>query len=158
MALNKHVDQNESEFYIKKRAILELFDSKYPLAVNLWRGERLPSDGTPFLYPILKSFKLSNGKPRNADIKTYQKNGELWVDSSSGGISLFDLFGVPMKKWNYYKLPAGTEIPYGLVITKDTFNPTFNSTHYSIRPNWDMPLTKFIMLLDILAKNFVQGK
>ena len=48
MALNKHEDQKESEFYIKKRAILELFDSKYPLAVNLWRGERLPSDGTSF--------------------------------------------------------------------------------------------------------------
>lgn len=151
-------NQKESDFFIKKRELLELFDSKYPLDVTLWRGERVPSSGTPFLYPILKAFKLSNGKTRNEDIKTYLKSGEQWVDAESGGISLFDLFGIPVKKWNYYKLPKGVKVPYGLVITKDDYNPGFGATHYSIRANWDMPLTKFLMLLDDLAKDFVLEK
>lgn len=151
-------DKKESDFYIKKRALNELFDSNYPLDVNLWRGERIPVDGTPFLYPILKSFKLSNGKMRLPDIRTYNKGNEEWVDSKSGGISLFDVIGIPVKKWNYYKLPKGAKIPYGLVITKDELNPGFNATHYSIRPHWDMPLTKFLMLLDDLAQSFVVEK
>ena len=112
----------------------------------------------PPLYPILKSFKLSNGRVRKKDIRTYTKNGELWIDCKSGGVSLFDVLGVPNKKWEYYKLPAGVRIPFGLVITKDEFNDLHRATHYSIRANWDMPLTKFLMLLDELAAQLIFEK
>jgi len=80
--------------------------------------------GIPVLYPILKSFKLSNGRVRKKDIHTYRQNGEFWIDCKSGEISLFDVLGAPNKKWEYYKLPIGVKIPSGLVITKDKLNET----------------------------------
>ncbi|WP_374693727.1 hypothetical protein [Microbulbifer sp. TB1203] len=48
---------------------------------------------------------------------------------------------------------TGTEIPNGLIITKDSYNKRFNATHYSISPNYDMPKFQFIQLLDALARN-----
>lgn len=141
----------DEDLYLDKRKMGELFDSSYPLEINLWRGQKPEDVGAPALYPILKSFLLSNGKTRDPDIKTYQKGGEIWIDSKSGGISLFDKLGVPNKKWLYYKLGAGTKIPNGLYIVKDNYNARHESFHYSIKAGWDMPLTKFLMLLDELA-------
>jgi hypothetical protein len=148
-------ENKEDDFFLKKRELGELFDSAYDLNVNLWRGQKPGERGSPVLYPILKAFKLSNGKTRKEDIRTYQKNGELWVDWKSGGVSLFDVLGVPVKKWDYYRIPKGAKIPQGLVITKDSFNKTHNATHYSIRPHWDMPVAKFCMLLDELTKELI---
>ncbi len=149
------IDETEDEYFINKRALGELFDSTYALNVNLWRGQKPDQRGAPPLYPILKAFKLSNGRTRNPDIATYTKGGELWVNCKSGGVSLFDLLGVPVKRWDYYCIPAGTKLPRGLVITKDTFNSNFGATHYSVRPNWDMPVSRFCMLLDDLSKLLV---
>jgi hypothetical protein len=151
----KKDNQKEDEFFINKRELGELFDSSYSLEINLWRGQKREFRGSPALYPILKSFKLSNGKVRKPDIDTYMKNGALWVNCKSGGVSLFDVFGVPVQKWDYYRLPAGVKIPHGLVITKDSFNKIHGATHYSIRPNWDMPVSKFCMLLDELTKELI---
>ncbi len=148
-------NKSEDEFFIKKRELGELFDSTYSLDVNLWRGQKTEQRGTPPLYPILKAFKLSNGQTRKADIDTYTKNGELWVKCTSGGVSLFDLMGVPVKHWDYYRIPKGVKIPQGLVITKDTFNKIYGATHYSIRPHWDIPVSKFCMLLDELTKELI---
>jgi len=111
--------------------------------------------GQPILYPILKSFLLSNGKTRDPDIVTYKKNGEQWIDSKSGGVSLFDRLGVPNKKWLYYRLGIGGNIPHGLYIIKDRFNKRHDSFHYSIKAGWDMPLIRFLMLLDELAVNLI---
>lgn len=144
-------EEKEDQFFIEKRALGELFDSKYNLNVNLFRG-RNPNNNDPILYPILKSFLLSNGKVRDEDIKTYSKNGVLWVKCTGGGISLFDAFGCPVKSWEYFTLAFNkTKIPKGLVITKDEWHKKFKCYHYTIRPNWDMPVTKFCMLLDELA-------
>ena len=150
--------EKENDYLIHKRELGELFDSKYALNINLWRGQKAEDKSNPPLYPILKSFKLSNGRVRKKDIRTYTKNGELWIDCKSGGVSLFDVLGVPNKKWEYYKLPAGAIIPFGLVITKDEFNDLHRATHYSIRANWDMPLTKFLMLLVELAAQLIFEK
>ena len=136
---------SEDEFFIKKRELDELFDSKYALNVNLWRGKKKDQKGTSPLYPILKAFKLSNGKIRKPDIDTYSK----------GGVSLFDVLGVPVHNWDYYRIPKGVRIPPGLVITKDAYNNNYNATHYSIRPHWDMPVSKFCMLLDELTKELI---
>jgi len=117
----KNIDQpEEDEYFLKKRELGELFDSKFDSNVNLWRG-RNPKSNDPILYPILKSFHLSNGNLRPEDIKTYRRSGELWVKAKTGGISLFNRSGVPSKYWEYYKLLAGTTIPHGLVITKDKY-------------------------------------
>jgi len=147
--------EEEDEYFIEKRALGELFDSNYDLNVNLFRG-RNPNNSDPILYPILKSFLLSNGRVRDEDIKTYTKNGELWVACNTGGISLFDALGFPVKSWDYFKLSINTtKIPYGLVITKDDWHKKFKCFHYTIRPNWDMPVTKFCMLLDELSECLV---
>ncbi|HMW46745.1 MAG TPA: hypothetical protein PKC70_00495 [Cellvibrionaceae bacterium] len=148
-------NKNEDDFFIKKRELGELFDSTYALDVNLWRGQKKALRGTPPLYPILKSFKLSNGRTRKADIETYLRNGEQWVKCTSGGVSLFDLMGVPVEHWDYYRIPKDVKIPQGLVITKDAFNQAYGATHYSIRPHWDMPVSKFCMLLDELTKELI---
>ena len=79
----------------------------------------------------------------------------VWIKANGGGVSLFDVLGAPNKKWSYYRLPAGTPIPVGLVILKDNFNPKHNATHYTICPNWDMPLKNFLMLLDLLVPMLV---
>ncbi|WP_299587150.1 hypothetical protein [uncultured Microbulbifer sp.] len=145
-------DEKEDQFFVDKRELGELFDSSFDLNVNLFRG-RNPNNSDPILYPILKSFLLSNGRVRNEDIKTYRKGGELWVDCKSGGISLFDAKGCPVKSWEYFLLSFdNAKIPKGLVITKDDWHKRFKCFHYTIRPNWDMPVTKFCMLLDNLAE------
>ena len=146
-----NIDEKEDEFFVEKRALGELFDSKFDLNVNLFRGSN-PNNNDSILYPILKSFLMSNGRVREEDIKTYKKGGELWVDCKSGGISLFDKKGAPVKSWEYYILSIGSKLPKGLVITKDEFNKRFKSYHYTIRPHWDMPVAKYCMLLDELAK------
>ncbi len=143
--------QEESDFIIKKRELGELFDSNYDLNINLFRGNNSGNNG-PVLYPVLKAFLLSNGRLRKEDIKTYpRKGGELWVDSRSGGISLFDKMGIPVKSWEYYILRIKTKLPLGLVITKDEWNGRFNATHYTIRPQWDMQVKNFCLLLDELT-------
>lgn len=146
----------DDDLYLEKRKLGELFDSTFDLGVNLWRGQKPDDKGKPVLYPILKSFLLSNGKTRDPDILTYNKSGELWIDSKSGGVSLFDRLGVPNKKWLYYKLSAGMQIPNGLYIVKDNLNKRHQSFHYSIKASWDMPLKQFLILLDDLAVNLIK--
>lgn len=99
--------------------------------------------------------KLRTMPPRTIeqsfDIQTYNKNGIDYVSKDTGGISTFDRirygFGV-----FWWKIPKGTKIPPGLRISRD-FNPkpSFNPTHYTIRPLIDMPLTQYIALLQKLA-------
>lgn len=152
MMSDRKEEEKEDKYLIEKRELGELFDSKFDLNVNLFRG-RNPNNKDAILYPILKSFLLSNGNVRKADIKTYMKNGELWVDSKSGGVSLFDAKGFPVKSWEYYLLEGGTKIPHGLVITKDDYHKKFKCYHYSIRAQWDMQVEKFCRLLDELTKS-----
>ena len=149
-------EEKEDSYFVEKRALGELFDSKYDLNVNLFRGKN-PNNDDPILYPILKSFLLSNGRVREEDIKTYRKSGELWVKCKTGGISLFDAVGCPVKSWDYFMLSLNkTKIPRGLVITKDGWHKRFKCYHYTIRPNWDMSVTKFCILLDQLAAQLVK--
>jgi hypothetical protein len=151
-------NEQESESYIQKRKLNALFDYETPFNTTIYRGQKPQDRGKPLLYPILKAFKLSNGRNRDPDIITYQKNGENWVDSSKGGISLFDILGMPVSSWDYYKLDSTTKIPRDLVITRDAEKIGNNPVHYSIRPHWDMPLSKFCLLLDDLASQLRQVK
>lgn len=72
---------------------------------------------------------------------------------------MFDKLGVPNRKWLYYRLSAGTKAPNCLYIVKDNYNAKHESYHFSIKAGWDMPLKKFLMLLDELAVNlFAEAK
>lgn len=93
--------------------------------------------------------------PRQADqihdVKIYVKNGVVYVDSTSGGISTFNM---PNPKFGnrWWKLPRGSRIPSGLKVSRDAgINRVTGQIHYTIRPLQDMPLSRFISLLQQLS-------
>lgn len=63
------------------------------------------------------------------------------VKGMSGGVSTFT---APRPESNWWWIKAGTVVPHGLVITRDTTNPKTGITHYTIRPAEDMLLTIYI--------------
>lgn len=86
-------------------------------------------------------------------------NGEKWVKVKDRprGVSTFDKPGLPAgKHWEYFKIPAGTSLPYGLAVVRDELNNGFNATHYTIAPAFDMPLSRFKDLLRLLARNLLK--
>lgn len=131
---------------------------KSSIKLTLWRAiNKLESDKTlnP-LYPDMKNRRLPNGRLRLADVSMYaNSDGILCVKAEEGrGASLSDndcLFG--SKNWDYVVIPVGTAIPPELIITKDHYVPAKNAWHYSLSPNFDMPVEKFLRALDQLAKN-----
>ncbi len=89
------------------------------------------------------------------DLKIYKKNNTDWVDSASGGISLFNKpnmrFG---NKW--WRLPKGTKIPSIFRVSRDKgINKVTGQIHYTIRPMHDMPLGTFIEYLKIFSKSAI---
>ena len=85
------------------------------------------------------------------DVKVYDKNGEVWVDHHSGGISLFNK---PNQRFGnrWWKLPKGSSIPAALRVSRDKgMNPVTGQIHYTVRPAYDMPLALFIQGLAALS-------
>ena len=60
------------------------------------------------------------------------------------------------KDWVHYLIPAGTSLPEGLAIVEDSYNETYQSTHYTIAPARDMPLSQFKQLLNELATEAIK--
>lgn len=142
------------EIIISRGDIEKIYRSD--IALTLWRAvNKSESSSTNPLYPDLQERTLPNGRVRLADVSTYTKDGVLHVKSEeSRGTSLSDtngLFGY--KNWEYVVIPAGTIIPAELIITKDHFIRKKNCWHYSISPNFDMPVVTFLEALDQLAVN-----
>ncbi|MGH1472050.1 MAG: hypothetical protein ACRBCS_12700 [Cellvibrionaceae bacterium] len=135
------------EVFISMGELERYYDGIVP--VNLWRGLNIKKNVSLFDL-IEKPFKMPNGRIRKPDIEI--DNGWVKVKHWPRGISTFDKPGVPKgKDWVHYKLPAGTLLPKGLAIVKDSFNDTFQATHYTIAPAYDMPLSTFKSLLNQLA-------
>ena len=88
------------------------------------------------------------GAPRKPDITI--ENDWVRVRNRPRGISVFDKPNTFKGQWEYFKLPAGTELPDGLVIVKDNYNAAFGASHYTIAPERDMPLARFRKLLSDL--------
>jgi hypothetical protein len=106
-----------------------------------------------------KAFHQGGGRPRPADIRIEERGNVKWVfvNQRPRGVSTFDKPGVPPgKDWSYYRIPAGTALPFGLAIVRDEHNPRFDATHYTIAPAFDMPLARFKSLLNELAANAVK--
>ncbi|MBV2129019.1 hypothetical protein [Arsukibacterium indicum] len=126
------------------------------LHLYLWRAlHNSTKTGNP-LYPDFESREVRAGVLRAPDVEVSKdKRGVEQVVSRLGeGTSLFDKPGAfGAGNWTYFEIPEGTQIPSGLIITKDSYNRRFNATHYSISPNYTMPKAQFIALLDQLARN-----
>src|SRR3954468_9440975 len=126
-------------------------DRIYTGSVRLWLWRALHKKVTVAnpLYPDFVAREI-RGILRAPDLETKVIGGTEHVVSRLGqGTSLFDRQGVfGAGNWTYFEIPAGTEIPVGLIITKDAFNEKYRATHYSISPNFTMPKTQFVGLLD----------
>ena len=134
------------DVFISMGELERYFDGEVP--VNLWRGLNIKRNAALFDL-VEKPYKMSNGKVRKPDLTI--ENGWIRVKHWPRGISTFDKPGVPKgKDWVHYKIPAGTTLPKGLAIVKDSYNESFMATHYTIAPAYDMPIETFRLLL----KNF----
>jgi hypothetical protein len=144
------------EILISKGQVDRYFEGLTP--VQLWRALNVRRNEHPFQF-IEEPFVLSNGRPRPADIAVETISGCKWVRVAERprGISTFDKPGVPRGRgWEYYRIPAGTELPDGLAIVRDEFNTQFEATHYTIAPAFDMPLERFKLLLNQLAQKILK--
>jgi hypothetical protein len=75
---------------------------------------------------------------RDKDVTIYQKDGKDWVQALSGGISVYAYNQVPSGN-NWWKLPAGSNVPEGLNLTADLSVPG----HWLFEPDEDMPLDEY---------------
>ena len=144
------------DILVEKGQIDKYFDEKVP--VNLWRAKNIKSK-EPIFGLVEKKIVRNNGKVRPADITIVKKGSEDWVlvKDRPRGLSTFDKPNVfKAGRWEYYKIPAGTNLPVGLAIVEDTFNYGLGAVHYTIAPAFDMPLTQFRNLLNLLAQELVK--
>lgn len=136
------------EVFVSLNELERYYDGAVP--VNLWRGINVKKNMGLFDF-IEKPFKMSNGRTRKPDIS--MENGWIKIKHWPRGVSTFDAPGVPKgKDWVHYKISAGTKLPDGLAVVQDSFNESFQATHYTISPAYDMPVAKFRNLLNQLAK------
>lgn len=132
---------------IEAHEIDRFFGDKVP--VNLWRAKNLSKKNVG-LFELVEEDQVRASGVRPADITIV--NGWVKVKFFPRGISTFDKSDVFKRgRWGYYKIPAGTTLPSGLVIVKDRYNKDLGATHYTIAPEHDMPLDIFKMLLNQLA-------
>jgi hypothetical protein len=130
---------------IETGEIARFFGNTVP--VNLWRAKKL-RDPKPLFALVEEEITRPRGAPRRPDITI---DGDwVRVRNRPRGISTFDQPNIFKGKWEYFKLPAGTVLPEGLVVVKDNFNKAFGATHYTIAPERDMPLETFKCLLNEL--------
>src|SRR3954452_21174752 len=89
----------------------------------LWRALRRQVTVANPLYPDFTPRQV-RGILRAPDVETKVIAGTEHVVARFGqGTSLFDREGVfGAANWTYFEIPAGTEIPVGLIITRDGFN------------------------------------
>lgn len=130
------------------------------LKLYLWRSLHKTVKSANPLYPDFELREVRTGVLRAPDVEVKPIGGLDHVIARLGqGTSLFDkpsVFGEA--NWMYFEIPEGTEIPNGLIITKDGYNSKYKATHYSISPNYTMPKLQLIKLLDKLAENAQKQK
>jgi len=82
---------------------------------------------------------------RPKDVKLYERNGELWVASNSGGISTFSVLG---RGKNWWQLDEGTAISGELRLVNDYGN------HWLWEPVYSMPLNDYENALQAIGDRF----
>lgn len=157
-------------FFVKIDSVNRIFSSDKDLVLQLWRASRTDQPKQNPLEPDFEPRDIGRGLFRDPDVtikkindieyvipKIYQKfDADMWKVQ---GTSLFDRANTFRgKNWEYIEIPAGTDIPEGILIIKDDFNEQFKATHYSIVPDRMMTLEKFRRLLKQLLMNVLAKK
>lgn len=103
------------------------------------------------LYRIGNSSSPRMDDVRARDVSTYMQDGIEIVIANGRGISLYNKKGLqksPLSGWAW-QINAGTSFPMGLTLTQDD-DP---EGHYTLVPQFNMPLSKFKGLLEEVALN-----
>ncbi len=127
--------------------------------LNLWRAVHKDNAGDNPLYPDFYPRKI-RGNWRSPDITIKEIDAIEYVEAElEKGTSLFDKEGTfGFKNFQYFEIPAETDIPSGLIIIKGGYNKKYKATHYSICPNQRIRKKDFVKLLDLLALNAEKQK
>lgn len=90
------------------------------------------------------------------DVSVYDKNGIPHVRANGNGFSTFDHITSGMKRQgkNVWKIKKGIPIPQGLKIVHDR-TPN-KKGHFMIAPERDMPLMKYLGLLQELGSDMTK--
>ncbi|MBI3563074.1 MAG: hypothetical protein HY080_15295 [Gammaproteobacteria bacterium] len=87
------------------------------------------------------------------EIQIFTRNRRAWVKAGTGGISLFDGKNPRLDGTHWWYIPANSQIPTGLKITKNHTDRITGLTHYRIEPVFDLPLDHFVGLLGVFARD-----
>jgi len=90
------------------------------------------------------------------DILIYERAGVAYVRANGNGFSTFDHITTGMKRQgkNVWKIKKGVSIPIGLKVVHDR-TPT-KKGHFMIAPDKDMPLMKYLGLLQELGSDMAK--
>ena len=92
---------------------------------------------------------------RNAD--QYIVKGCRTMSGEHRGVSVFDKKNAALKNFDWFKIPAGTDIPEGLAVTRDaSYTVSAKPIHYTLAPKDDMTLSLFLQQLRSMAAKAVQ--
>ncbi len=76
------------------------------------------------------------------DLRIFKRDGKDYVDSKSGGLSLFN-YRNPSLGSLWWKIPKGTNLPVGLHLSLDK-GGVEGKSHFTVRPLYDMPLEQYM--------------
>jgi hypothetical protein len=107
----------------------------------------------PILHPTLEPVDRGGAK-RAPDIAPDEKTGKYYPDT--GGTSLFDRAKVLRSSDGDFRIPAGTDIPPDLKVSKDDFSKRLNATHYTIMPSKPMFREALLGSLDNFVRNAIR--
>jgi hypothetical protein len=113
---------------------------------HLFRHDMSMSRKTPVnLYRMGNSVSARMTNIREQDVVMFDRDGELWVQASSGGISTFAVMG---RGKNWWRLDEGMDIPMGLRVVNDYGN------HYLWEPGYTMRLVDYVTALEAIGGLF----
>ena len=111
--------------------------------------------------PLFRSGNASNPNFNQTralkDLETYERQGITYVRANRNGFSTFDHITAGMKKQgkNIWKIKKGAIIPLGLKVVRDK-SPNKPPGHYMIAAEIDMPLMKYLGLLQELGADMTK--
>ncbi|WP_457328531.1 Tse2 family ADP-ribosyltransferase toxin [Rhizobacter sp. P5_C2] len=108
----------------------------------------------PILHPQLLPSLTPRGDQRPADIQRNASTGMYHPDT--GGTSVFDSAKALRRADGDFHIPAGTDIPPDLKVSKDAYNDRLKAIHYTIMPAKPMFKDALLGSLDNFVRNAIR--